>query len=202
MKNFRMRETPQLVLNWLALSSILLLLLLSVKCSRNDDNPTNTLAKVDLAEVASGFVSPIGAVASPDNTKRLFVIDQAGRIWIIDSTGNKNPTPFLDISSRIVALNGSYDERGLLGLAFHPQFSTNHRFFVYYQLPPRPGGPQAGANWNNLSRIAEFKTVTGNDNLADIVTERTILEWDDPQSNHNGGTIAFGPDGYLYIAIG
>jgi len=203
MKQIRMREKSQLLLNWLALFSIILLMLLSVNCSRDDDVPGNIInTKVDLMQVADGFVSPIGAVASPDNTKRLFVIDQVGKIWIIDSTGAKMPTPFMDLSSRIVTLNGTYDERGLLGLAFHPQFSTNHRFFVYYQLPPRAGGPQAGSNWNNLSRIAEFKTMTGNDNLADLTTERIILEMDDPQSNHNGGTIAFGPDGYLYIAIG
>jgi glucose/arabinose dehydrogenase len=155
MKQTHLREKSQLLMNWLALFSIILLMLLSVKCSRDDDGPGSDITvKVDLMQVADGFVSPIGAVASPDNTKRLFVIDQVGKIWIIDSTGAKNPTPFMDLTSRIVTLNGTYDERGLLGLAFHPQFATNHRFYVYYQLPPRPGGPQAGVNWNNFSRIA------------------------------------------------
>lgn len=203
MRSFRLGN-GQLIMNWLALVSIILLLLLSVNCSPDEDRVDGSLfqTKVDLMQVADGFVSPIGAVASPDNTKRLFVIDQVGKIWIIDGTGTKLPTPFMDISSMMVTLNPNYDERGLLGLAFHPQFSANHRFYIYYQLPPRPGGPQPGTNWNNFSRIAEFRTQSGNDNLADMSTERVILEMDDPQSNHNGGTIAFGFDGYLYIAIG
>jgi glucose/arabinose dehydrogenase len=102
----------------------------------------------------------------------------------------------------MVTLSPGYDERGLLGLAFHPNYSTNGRFFIYYQLPPRVGGPPTGGTWNNLSRISEFKVAAGNANQADISSEKIILEMDDPQSNHNGGTIAFGPDGYLYIAIG
>src|SRR4029079_5193693 len=115
--------------------------------NNNNNNPSDS-TKVDLQLVADGSVSPIGVVASPDNTGRLFVIDQAGKIWIIDQSG-KLPTPFIDVTSMLVALNSSYDERGLLGLAFHPQFITNHKFYIYYQLPPRTG--------NNLSRISEFQ---------------------------------------------
>ena len=168
-----------------------------MNCKKNDrdnnNNPTDS-TKVDLQLVADGFVSPIGVVASPDNTSRLFVIDQAGKIWIIDQSGNKLSTPFIDVTSAMVPLNAGYDERGLLGLAFHPQFATNHKFYIYYQLPPRTG--------NNLSRISEFQTSSSNANVVDMASEKILLELNDPQSNHNGGTLAFGPDGFLYIAIG
>jgi len=182
--------------------SLIILALLLTRCKKDDKGDTVANTSVDVKQVADGFVSPIGLVASPDNTGRLFVIDQAGRIWIVDSTGAKLPTPFMDISSTIVALNPAYDERGLLGLAFHPQFATNRRFYVYYQLPPRPGGPTPTTSWNNLSRISEFKASATNGNVVDMTSEKILLDIDDPQSNHNGGTIAFGPDGYLYIAIG
>ena len=128
--------------------------------------------------VADGLTSPIGVVASPDNTGRLFVLDQVGKIWIIDQTGNKLSTPFIDVTSTMVALGASYDERGLLGLAFHPQFATNHKFYVYYQLPPRTG--------NNLSRISEFQASASDANVADMSSEKILLELDDLQSNHNG----------------
>ena len=155
---------------------------------------------LDLKLVADQFVSPIGVVAAP-NDKRLFVIDQIGKIWIINPGGQTAPIPFLDVTSKMITLNPNFDERGLLGLAFHPDYKSNGRFFVYYQLPPRPGGPTPTSNWNNLSRIAEFR-VSANPNMADMASEKIILEWDDPQGNHNGGTIAFGPDKYLYIALG
>lgn len=158
---------------------------------------------VDIMLVADNFTSPIGVVAAPDNSKRLFVIDQVGRIWIIDAGGHRLPTPFLDISSKLVTLNPNGDERGLIGFAFHPNYKNNRRFYVYYNAPPRPGGPAPGANWNNLSRISEFRASAANPNEADLRTERPLLELDDPQGNHNGGTLTFGPhDGYLYISIG
>lgn len=185
-----------------AICVYLIFFIFFVSCEHDHNDDTNNNTRIDFQQVGDGFVSPIGVVASPDNTKRLFVIDQAGKVWIIDSTGTKLGVPFIDLTSRLAPLAPAYDERGLLGLAFHPQFATNHRFYVYYQLPPRAGGPEAGASWNNFSRIAEFKTTAGNDNLADLGTERIILEMDDPQSNHNGGTLAFGQDGYLYISIG
>ena len=161
--------------------------------NNNNNNPPDS-TKVDMQLVADGFVSPIGVVASPDNTGRLFVIDQVGKIWIIDQSGNGQSTPFMDVSSMIVPLNASSDERGLLGLAFHPKFATNHKFYIYYQLRPRTG--------NNLSRISEFQTSASDPNAADMASEKILLELDDPQPNHNGGTLAFGPDGFLYISIG
>ncbi|THU39772.1 PQQ-dependent sugar dehydrogenase [Niastella caeni] len=155
---------------------------------------------VDIQLVADNFVSPIQVVASR-NSERLYVVDQIGLVWVIDKDGNKRTTPFLDLTSKLVTLNPAFDERGLLGLAFHPDFKVNGRFFVYYQLPPRAGGPTTGVLWNNLSRISEF-TVAADALVANMASETVLLEWDDPQFNHNGGTLAFGPDGYLYISIG
>ncbi|WP_205513261.1 PQQ-dependent sugar dehydrogenase [Longitalea arenae] len=155
---------------------------------------------VDIKLIADGFVSPIQLV-SVRGSQNLYVVDQIGKIWRIDNDGNKVSTPFMDISSRLVPLNPAFDERGLLGLAFHPDYRNNCRFYVYYQLPPRAGGPAPGVPWNNLSRISEFRA-NCDEKRADLSTERVLLEWDDPQFNHNGGTLAFGPDGYLYISIG
>src|SRR4030095_11093530 len=115
---------------------------------------------------------------------------------------NKLPTPFLDITSKLVTLNPNFDERGLLGFAFHPNYKKNGRFFVYYYAPPRPASPTVGFVPNNLSRISEFRVSASNPNMADTAFERPILELDDPQFNHNGGTLAFGKDGFLYISIG
>ena len=172
-------------------------------CDKDDDNDNGSAggSTVDLQTVADGLVSPIGVMSAPDNTNRLFVIDQAGKIIIIGGDGNKVNAPFLDVTESMVSLEANYDERGLLGLAFHPDYATNGRFFVYYQLPPREGGPDENNAWDNLSRISEFK-VSSDPNVADMASEKVLLEWDDPQSNHNGGTLAFGPDGFLYISVG
>jgi len=161
------------------------------------------MKQVDIQLVAEGLVSPVGVVSAGQEDKRLFIIDQIGKIWIVDKDGNKLPTPFLDISSKLVTLNPNFDERGLLGLAFHPNYKHNGKFYVYYSAPRRDGGPAPGVLWNNLTRLSEFKVSAGNENLADVNSERFLLQIDDPQGNHNAGTIAFGPkDGFLYIAIG
>jgi hypothetical protein len=102
----------------------------------------------------------------------------------------------------MVMLNAGFDERGLLGVAFHPAYASNGRFFVYYNAPPRAGGPAPTTSWNNLARFSEFRVSAADPNLADISSERIFLEIDDPQGNHNGGTLLFGTDGYLYISIG
>lgn len=160
------------------------------------------LKTVELEVIADNMVSPIGMAAAPDETGRLFVIDQIGKVWIVNQSGEKLEAPFLDVTGLIVTLNPGYDERGLLGLAFHPDYAENGRVFAYYTAPPPPGGPEPGAEWNNISRISEFSVSPSDPNHVDLSTEEIILEVNQPQSNHEGGTIAFGPDGYLYISIG
>ena len=166
-------------------------------CERADSPPL--FLDVDLELVADGMTSPLGVVAAPGDTDRLYVIDQTGEIWVIEN-GVRNSQPFLDISDKIVPLRSGYDERGLLGLTFHPQYMSNNRFYVYYTAPPSAGGPEEGEEWNNRSRISEFTAL--NSANADAGSEEIILEIDQPQGNHEGGSIAFGPDGYLYISIG
>ncbi len=174
----------------------------SIESSASNKANGNNFKEADLKLIADNFVSPIGLVAIPDNTHRLAVIDQIGKIWLLDAIGNKMATPFMDVSAKLVPLSPFYDERGLLGLAFHPDYKTNGKFYIYYTAPRREGGPQPGSLWNNLSVISEFKVSASNPNLADMNSERRLLQLDDPQANHNGGTVAFGPDGYLYISIG
>ncbi len=158
---------------------------------------------VDVELITEGLTSPVAVVAASKEDRRLFIVDQVGKIWIIDKHGNKLAMPFLDISSKLVTLNPNFDERGLLGLAFHPGYKHNGKFYVYYSAPRREGGPAPGLLWNNLARLSEFTVSAGDENMADPGSERIVLQMDDPQSNHNGGTIQFGPaDGYLYIAIG
>jgi glucose/arabinose dehydrogenase len=155
--------------------------------------------RVGLELFADGLTSPLALVPSPDETGRLFVIDQVGTIQIIDSEGVMMAEPFLDISDQLVQQEGSYDERGLLGLAFHPDFAQNGRFFVYYSAPLRDSAP---ADWDHTSHISELTVSDPSANQADPSSERILLQVDQPQSNHDAGQIAFGPDGYLYIPLG
>ena len=154
---------------------------------------------IGLQLVAEGMTAPVDLVPSPDGTGRLFVVDQAGQIRIITADGNLLPQPFLDLTDRMVTLTASYDERGLLGLAFHPDFAHNKRFFVYYSAPLREGGP---AGWNNTIHLSEFQVSADDPNRADPGSEKILLQIDEPQANHEGGTLAFGPDGFLYAGTG
>ena len=155
---------------------------------------------VGLRLVADGFTSPVALVEAPDGSGRRFVVDQVGVIRILTAGGNLLPEPFLDLRSRIVPLMPAFDERGVLGLAFHPGYAGNGRFFVYYSAPLRPGAP---AGYDVTARISEFRVSAANANRADPASERVLLEVDKPQFNHNGGTLLFGPsDGYLYISLG
>jgi glucose/arabinose dehydrogenase len=127
----------------------------------------------------------LGVTHAGDGSGRLFVAGQDGRIWVI-ADGQRAGTPLLDISGRIT----SGGERGLLGLAFHPRFPADPRFFVNYT--DREGN----------TVIAAFRVSSGDADRVDAGTEQVILRVTQPYANHNGGGLAFGPDGFLYIGLG
>jgi hypothetical protein len=139
--------------------------------------------QLSLSPVASGLNQPV-FVDAPSGDDRLFIVERGGRIKIL-SGGVVGGTPFLDLSS-LVSTDG---ERGLLGLAFHPDYATSGRFFVHYT-------DASGAN-----RIVEY-SVSEDPNVAAADSARPLLHVSQPASNHNGGMIAFGPDGRLYVGIG
>lgn len=162
------------------------------------------LPQIQLQTVMEGLTSPV-MLTSPPNDERRFVVDRTGFIHILDANGNQLDEPFLDISNQVVELREAFDERGLLGLAFHPDYQKNGRYYVYYSEPLREEAP---SDWNHTSVISEFKATQPEDgmrsasNTTDMSSERVLLRVDQPQFNHNAGSIAFGTDGYLYIALG
>ncbi len=161
------------------LSLILFLAFLSVSCTTAQSNPVFT-------KLASGFERPVGISNAGDGSSRLFITEQGGKIFIIKE-GNVIKEPFLDVSD-LVSRNGG--ERGLLGLAFHPDYKNNGRFFINY------------TNLEGNTVIAEYH-VSSKANQADKASGKTLLTFDQPFPNHNGGQLAFSPkDGYLYIATG
>jgi glucose/arabinose dehydrogenase len=152
-------------------------------------------AGIGLALIAEGLTSPVALVAAPDNSGRLFIVDQIGTIRIVAADGTLQDQPFLDARDLIVPLTPEYDERGLLGLAFHPSFGQNGRLFVYYTAPPRV------PDYDNTSVVAEYHVTpaTPGEQARPVAI---LLQEDQPQFNHEGGTLAFGPDGHLYVSIG
>lgn len=139
---------------------------------------------INLVEFATGLTSPVEITNANDS--RLFVVQQNGIIKIIQPDGTINPTNFLNISSKIL-FNG---ERGLLGLAFHPQYSTNGYFFVYYN------------NTAGNVVLARYSVNSTNPDVADPNSEKILLNIPKPFANHNGGSIHFAPDGKLWVITG
>jgi len=150
--------------------------------------PTTPPLTIRMQPYLTGLSLPVHIVSAKDGTKRLFVVQQRGIIKVVQP-GSNTPTDFINLSS-VVSQSGN--ERGLLGLAFHPQYATNRRFFVYYTRAA-----------DGAIEIAEYQTFSSNPNQGDPSTARPIISIAHPSfSNHNGGTIAFGPDGYLYAGTG
>lgn len=131
-----------------------------------------------------GFSSPVDIQNAGD--ERLFIVELEGNIKILNPDATVNATPFLNISSIV----NSGGERGLLGLAFHPDYANNGYFFVNY------------SNSSGDTQVSRFTVDTSDPNIADSTSELQIITIDQPYSNHNGGCVRFGPDGYLYIGMG
>jgi glucose/arabinose dehydrogenase len=157
--------------------------------------------RIRLEKVASGINTPL-AMVQPPGDSRMFVIEQNGRVKIIEN-GKLNPTPFLDVRSKIVTLKQDFDERGLLGIAFHPKFKDNGKFYVAYSAHLDYQSDLGQMLWYDHSNVVEEYTVSSTDkNAADPSSARRILTSSHPQFNHNGHWIGFGPDGMLYVSRG
>jgi len=192
---------------------LLALLLAPALCSAAF--PTLYLKPVVLQQ----FHSPTCITYAPDGSGRVFVVDQPGRVFIIES-GMMLPTPFLDISNtaantahrKVISVTTGYNERGLLGLAFHPGYANPlspgyRKFYVNYNKAYQAGidpPPHDGGGWtpNNTTVIAEFQVSSTDPNSADPLSERKLLLYPQPQSNHNGGNVVFDSNGLLYIGSG
>src|SRR5215469_504156 len=163
-------------------------------CSSNSSlpppspSPAGPPPPLTLNPVGSGLTNPVDLQFPNDGTGRLFVVQQPGSIRI-GNNGTLLATPFLDITSK-VNFSG---EMGLLGLAFHPQFTQNHKFYVHYDH-------MVGSQIQSV--IAEYQISAADPNQADPASERVLLTVNQPFGNHKGGQIAFGPDGFLYIGLG
>lgn len=175
-------------------------------------SPTGTMSTVNLAEPPSTLDTspmpvevveaypnlrisrPIVMTGAGDGSGRLYVASQTGEVFVFDESETEidEAELFIDLSDR-VSYKDKQNEEGFLGLAFHPEFSQNGRFVVYYSTSDRP----------HVSIISEFRTTTGDgQGIGDPTSERELMTIQQPFWNHNGGTLTFGPDGYLYIALG
>jgi len=174
--------------------SIAVLCIAAFVAACDDDTPTpggppppNQVYTYEVVDTFSALTFNDGVDIQSAGDSRLFVVEQAGRIIVFDKNDPDTSYVFLDISS--IVTSGS--ELGLLGLAFHPDYSTNGWFYVYYTTGSGP----------YTARVARY-SVTGDPNVADPASEDILLNIGERASNHNGGGLAFGGDGYLYVCVG
>lgn len=179
--------------------AVVLALLVASGCGGNNSGlmattpvPPAGWPGISLSPVAGGFIQPLHVTHAGDNTGRLFVVEQGGRIRILDN-GTLLPTPFLDITARVL----SGGEQGLHSVAFPPGYAAKRYFYVHYTAPPPAAPPPAGINV-----VARYRLLPGDNNAADPASEEILLTIPQPFSNHNGGLLLFGPDGFLYIGKG
>jgi glucose/arabinose dehydrogenase len=170
-------------------SALLCSMLLPGACGVGSEDGTVSVAPVlgvQRVFPALSFVSPVALLQAPGDSSRWFVVEQAGIVRAFDNTPAASATtPFVDIHTQVT----SGGETGLLGMAFHPHFPADPRVFLSY------------TTGNLVSRISEFSSTDGGATL-DPGSERVLISVNQPESNHNGGNLAFGPDGFLYIGMG
>ncbi len=163
----------------------------------NGEMSEGTEAKVSLQQVADGLTHPIWIGSPYNGSERLYVVDQIGLVKVVEN-GSVLPEPFLNITDMMVQLDPGYDERGLLSIAFHPDFANNGKVYAFWTAPLREGAPEG---YDHTNVVSEF-TVCDSGTVCDNNARRDILMIDQPYLNHNGGQVLFGPDGYLYITTG
>uniref|UniRef100_S4RND3 HHIP like 1 n=1 Tax=Petromyzon marinus TaxID=7757 RepID=S4RND3_PETMA len=146
-----------------------------------------------LREVANGLRNPVAMVHAGDGSHRMFVAEQVGVVWVYLPGGSRLVTPFLNISEAVLVSSWEGDERGFLGLAFHPDYARTGKVYVYYSVY---------VDFDERIRISEFIRRPDDPNRLDHKSERFILEITEPAANHNGGQLLFGEDGFLYIFTG
>ncbi|XP_057204678.1 HHIP-like protein 1 isoform X2 [Triplophysa rosa] len=146
-----------------------------------------------LEEVANGLRNPVAMVHANDGTHRFFVAEQLGYVWTYLANGSRIDRPFLNLTKAVLTSPWAGDERGFLCIALHPRFTEVKTAYVYYSVSVKK---------QEKIRISEFTLSESDVNILDHSSERTLLEVDEPASNHNGGQLQFGLDGYLYIFIG
>ena len=146
--------------------------------------------QISLSTVAGGFAQPVHVTHAGDGSGRIFVVEQAGRIRILDN-GVVLPVPFLDLASLVPPRVVAGGEQGLLSVAFPPGSAAKRYFYVNYTRDP-----------DGATVVARYRVSAGDENVADPASEEVILTIPQPFANHNGGQLAFGPDGYLYIGMG
>ncbi len=157
--------------------------------------PSGQLPGLKLTEVVAGLDKPLFAGSAPGDSGRLYIVEQRGRILVLED-GDVASEPFLDIEGRVT--DGG-NEQGLLGLAFHPEYASNGRFFVHYSS----SGDSASGISSGAGVISEFRRSADSAALADANSERRLLTIAQPYANHNGGMLAFSPkDGFLYAGLG
>ena len=167
----------------MARCAVPLLVLAAGSCGEGT-TPPQSIGSVVLQLVEAGFSAPLFLTAPPGDSQRLFIVEQTGLIRIVRDDSVLT-APFLDLRTLILCCG----ERGLLGLAFHPDYASNGRFFVHY------------SNTAGDTRVMRY-VVSANPDSADPASAQLVLAEPQPYPNHNGGMLAFGPDGYLYIGLG
>lgn len=170
---------------------LLIILSFSVAAAQDTPVPSPDANLVELTQIDSAYDRPLYVTNAGDGSGRLFVVEQSGNIWVFQDGAPLRPA-FLDVSDLISpdVFNSGYTERGLLGLAFHPDYENNGLFYINYT-------DQAGS-----SVVAQYQVSADDPNVADPSSAEILLTVEQPFANHNGGHLAFGPDGYLYISLG